>query len=78
LDLESSLGTLVYLPSWFRFWNSVSTWHPARESWCAISSLIIWTSSGGWGLRPTDPDFTQARAISSCSNNQHPPRFIPC
>jgi hypothetical protein len=34
--------------------------------------------SGGWGLRSTEPDFTQPRAISSCSNNQHPPRLIPC
>ncbi len=77
-DLKSSPGTLVYFPSWFRLWDSVSTQHLARESWRAISSFKIWTLSGGWGLRSTEPDFTQPRAISSCSNNQHPPRLIPC
>jgi hypothetical protein len=77
-DLESSLGTLVYLPSWFWLWDSVSTRHLARESWRAISSFRIWTSSGGWGLRPVEPDFIQPRAISSCNKNQHPPKLIPC
>jgi hypothetical protein len=76
-DLESSPGTLVYLPSWFQLWDSVSARHPAREGWRAISLLRIWASSGGWSLRLADRDLTQARAISSCNNNQHPHRFIP-
>jgi len=69
---------LVYLPSWFWFWNSVSARHPTSEGWRVISPLKIWTSSGGWDLWPADPNLTQAQAISSCNNNQHPPRFIPC
>jgi len=77
-DLESSPGTLVYLPSWFWLWDSVLARHPASEGWRTISSLRMWASSRGWGLRPTDPNLTQARVISNCSNNQHPPRFIPC
>ncbi len=77
-DFKSSPGMLVYLLSWFRVWDSVSTRHPARESWRAISSFRIWTSSGEWGLWSAEPDFTQPRAILSYSNNQHPPRLIPC
>jgi len=77
-DLESSSGTLVYLPNWLQFWDLVSAQHPTREGWRAISPFRIWASSKGWGLRPANPDLTQARAISNCSNNQHPPIFIPC
>jgi hypothetical protein len=77
-DLKSSPGTLVYLPSWFQLWDLISTRHPTRESWRAISSFRIWTLSRGWGLRLAEPNFTQPRAISSCNNNQHPPRLIPC
>jgi hypothetical protein len=73
-----SRGTLVYLPSWFRLWDSISARHLANEGWRAILPFKIWALNEGWGLRPIDLDLTQARTISSCSNNQHPPRFIPC
>jgi hypothetical protein len=78
LDLESLPSTLVYFPSRFRLWDLVSTRHPSRERWRAISLFRIWTSTRGWGLRPAKPDFIQPRTILSCSNNQHPPRLIPC
>ncbi len=77
-NLELSPCTVVYLLNWLWLWDLVLARHLAREGWHAISLLKIWASRGGWGLRLVNPDLTQAWAISSCSNSQHPPRFIPC